>query len=160
MSVLWECYSSCCSILHFLKKMLQGHKDSQTFVDISSGSALGGLQEFKHMAVFSCMREWAVSEKSSLWLQNSLSHHKVLCGFFFWPKSNLFSLYFYIIFFKATAAFQQSWYSEIFRNIFCCPPHRQYLDLGFQIRQTGCMFRLGQGKKCLTDHWNEGYFPS
>lgn len=95
MSVLWECYSSCCSILHFLKKMLQGHKDSQTFVDISSGSALGGLQEFKHMAVFSCMREWAVSEKSSLWLQNSLSHHKVLCFvFFFWPKSNLFSLYF------------------------------------------------------------------
>lgn len=66
MSVQWECYSSCCSILHFLKKTLQGHKDSQTFVDISSGSALGGLQEFKHMAVFSCTRERVVSEKRSI----------------------------------------------------------------------------------------------
>lgn len=90
MSVLGECYSSCCSILHFLKKMLQGHKDSQTFVDISSGSALGGLQEFKHMAVFSCVREWVVSEKSGIQLQNSLIHHK---GFkVFGPNPNFFSL--------------------------------------------------------------------
>lgn len=72
--------------------MLQGHKDSQTFVDISSGSALGGLQEFKHMAVFSCMREWAVSEKSSLWLQNSLSHHKFF--FFFLAQIQPFLIIF------------------------------------------------------------------